>query len=579
MALRLQKISIHQGSQAAPEARNGVKKLYASIFMGCLLIYSLQILPLSAQLAEETPLNSDFYKKRREALRELLPKASVAVFFASPQRNRSHDVNYLYHPDRNLFYLTGYKEPHSVLLIFKEKQKLFKEEEALDEILFTRTQSPRKALYDGPAMSPLEAVEQLGLAAARANTEFSEMDLGSLAKLEHVLIFPLPEDIRNTKESNDLYELISTFKKQIAYPSHYPPEVEQFYKYMHSRDFLDQPRISEQIKALMEKYPELIEEPRWKELQEALSRSAASEHSLKAVELLSPYVRRLNTYSLPQLMTTLREIKTSEEIELLRKAIRISCIAQNEVMRSIHPRMSEREVQGIHEFIYKKYGVAHTGYPSIVGSGHRGCVLHYIENSAPLRSDRLILMDLGAEYHGYTADVTRTIPINGQFNKEQRLLYEIVLKAQEKTLAICRPGTSFSQINQTALAAVAEGLEQLGLISDPQEAHQYLPHGVTHHIGLDVHDMGHYDTLAAQMVITIEPGIYVPENSPCEKKWWGLAIRIEDDILITENGYELLSSYSPRRIEDIEALMRLPKRFFFNYQLPSLDTLPSLSDP
>jgi Xaa-Pro aminopeptidase len=258
-------------------------------------------------------------------------------------------------------------------------------------------------------------------------------------------------------------------------------------------------------------------------------------------------------------MSDLREIKTPEELKLLRKAIRVSCQAQVEAMKAIKPGMPEMEVQGIQEYVFKRYQAEDVGYPSIVGSGQNGCVLHYEENYKPSISGKdLILMDLGAEYRGYSADITRTVPVSGTFSPEQKLIYELVLRAQEEAMRICKPGTTFENLNRVTHQIVNQGLADLGIIKNADERHSYYPHGCSHHIGLDVHDRGSYGALKENMVITIEPGIYIPENSPCEKKWWGIAVRIEDDFLILREGYELLSSAAPRAVKDIEDLMKLP---------------------
>jgi Xaa-Pro aminopeptidase len=179
-------------------------------------------------------------------------------------------------------------------------------------------------------------------------------------------------------------------------------------------------------------------------------------------------------------------------------------------------------------------------------------------------------MDLGAEYRGYTADITRTIPANGKFSREQKLIYDLVLKAQEAAMKICKPGTNFAQLTQVTKQVINKGLKELGIIKNESDQHLYYPHGCCHHIGLDVHDRGSYDVLEENMVITIEPGIYIPENADCEKRWWGIAVRIEDDFLITRNGYEHLSISAPRKAEDIEATMQLPSPLD-DFQLPELD--------
>ena len=278
----------------------------------------------------------------------------------------------------------------------------------------------------------------------------------------------------------------------------------------------------------------------------------------------------LNSSKLEEIMNTLREIKTKEELVLLRKAVEISAVGQLEVMKAMHPNMSEMEIQGVHEFVYKKYGAEYEGYPSIVGGGNNGCILHYIENNKPKVGNDLVLMDLGAEYHGYTADVTRTIPANGKFSKEQKQIYDIVYNAQEAGIKASVVGATFQSPGQAANEVVAKGLMELGIIDSPEEARKYFPHGTSHYLGLDVHDKGTYQPFKENTVITVEPGIYIPEGSDCDKKWWGIAVRIEDDILITEDGPVNLSGMAPRTTEAIEAVMKQPSPLD-NFKLPQLD--------
>jgi Xaa-Pro aminopeptidase len=206
-----------------------------------------------------------------------------------------------------------------------------------------------------------------------------------------------------------------------------------------------------------------------------------------------------------------------------------------------------------------------------VGAGNNGCILHYEENYKPsISSKDMVLMDVGAEYHGYTADITRTIPVSGQFSPEQKQIYELVLGAQEEAMKICKPGTSFQDLNVVTHAFVNKGLKALGILKDQNEKNRYYPHGCSHHIGLDVHDRGTRETLEENMAITIEPGIYIPENSNCDKKWWGIAVRIEDDYLITKDGYELLSKLGPRTVKEVEETMKLPSALD-DMVLPELD--------
>jgi len=247
--------------------------------------------------------------------------------------------------------------------------------------------------------------------------------------------------------------------------------------------------------------------------------------------------KKIDTKMLSAFMTTLREVKTPDELKLLKKAVEISAVGQIEIMKAMHPNMSEAEVQGVHEFVYKKYGAEYEGYPSIVGAGGNGCILHYVENNKMNVGDgALVLMDLGAEYRGYTADVTRTIPANGKFTVEQKLIYDLVYEAQEAGIAAYKIGNGVYEPNKIAIKIINEGLAKLGIIESAKTRHRYFPHGTSHHIGLDVHDPGNYGKFEENMVVTMEPGIYIPEGSDCDEKWWGIGVRIEDDILITKNG-------------------------------------------
>jgi len=477
-----------------------------------LLISSLSLLAQDADLPNDF-LSKDFHKDRREKLRTSIPKNSVAVFFANPVRNRARDVDYAYHQDPDFYYLSGYKEPDAVLFIFKDKQ-VAANGKMYDEILFVQPRNAQREMWTGRRLGEQGTKEVLGFDQSFNNTEFKRYNV-DFSKFDKILFFDFQNDVRNDpKDSSDLYDLIAQFKVKVNYPE-----------------------------------------------KSGVSLS------------VEPSKNNLDIKSLSGVMDNLRGVKTKEEIELVRKAVAISCMGQVEVMKALKPGMSEREIQGIHEFVFKKYQAEDLGYPSIVGAGHNGCILHYVDNYKPnVSSKELILMDLGAEFHGYTADITRTIPISGKFSPEQKLIYELVLKAQEEAMKICKPGTPRQALTDTCRAVINRGLIQLG-IAKPKEKHNYFPHGVCHHIGLDVHDRGNA-ILEENNTVVIEPGIYIPDNAPCDKKWWGIAVRIEDDFLITKDGYEHLSKMGPRTVKDIEDMMKQPS-IFENYVLPDLDKQPS----
>ncbi|MCC5935706.1 MAG: aminopeptidase P N-terminal domain-containing protein [Lunatimonas sp.] len=259
--------------------------------------------------------------------------------------------------------------------------------------------------------------------------------------------------------------------------------------------------------------------------------------------------------ALNQIMAKLRAVKTAEELVILEKAILISGKGHIESFKSIKPGVSERAVQGVHEFVHKAMGAEDIGYGSIVGSGNNTTILHYVENSVEDLTDGLILMDVGAEYKGYSGDITRTVPVKGVFSPEEKAIYEIVLEALEAGIAACTVGAEYKEIDQAARNVIDAGLVKLGLVK-PGEKHPYFPHGTGHHLGLDVHDRGGRGILEPGMVLTVEPGIYIPEGSDVDPKWWRIGVRIEDNILITADGNRNLSAFVPKTVEDIERTMK-----------------------
>lgn len=259
--------------------------------------------------------------------------------------------------------------------------------------------------------------------------------------------------------------------------------------------------------------------------------------------------------ALNQIMSKLRVVKTPEELVILGKAIVISGKGHIESFKSIKPGVSERAVQGVHEFVHKAMGAEDVGYGSIVGSGNNSTILHYVENDVVNLTDGLLLMDIGAEYRGYSGDITRTVPVKGVFSPEEKAIYEIVLESLEAGIAACKAGADYRAVDYASRKIIDEGLVKLGLVK-PGERHPYFPHGVGHHLGLDVHDRGGRVIFEPGMVLTVEPGIYIPEGSNVDPKWWKIGVRIEDNILITADGHKNLSAFVPKTVEDIERIMK-----------------------
>ena len=257
----------------------------------------------------------------------------------------------------------------------------------------------------------------------------------------------------------------------------------------------------------------------------------------------------------------LREIKTDEELNLLKKAIAITCEAQREIMRALNPSMTEYQAEAVVEYIFKSNGAEYPGFPSILGSGENSCILHYTASRRPMNKNDLLVCDIGAEYHGYTADVTRTLPANGKYSYEQETIYKVVLEAQQAGIDVCKKGKNFWDPNIAATTVLSQRMKELGIIKNSSELRRYFMHGTSHYLGLDVHDVGRYGKLEPGQVITVEPGIYIPQGSPCDQKWWNIGVRIEDDILITNGKPVNLSGCVPREVEDIETLMLEKSRF------------------
>jgi Xaa-Pro aminopeptidase len=265
---------------------------------------------------------------------------------------------------------------------------------------------------------------------------------------------------------------------------------------------------------------------------------------------------KLEILSLKPELAEMRSIKQDEELKLIRKAIAVSNEAHNQIIGSAKPGWYEYQMQALGEYIFTKNGCEYTGYPSIVGSGNNSTILHYESNRRQTDSGDFIEMDMGAEYHGYTADITRSFPINGKFSPEQLAIYNLVLEAQDSGIAHAKAGEDFKAPHRAAVSVITEGLLKLGIISKADDFKKYFMHGTSHFLGLDVHDAGNYlEPLKERQIITVEPGIYIAEGSPCDKKWWKIGCRIEDDILITLLGPEILSKDTPRKANDIEKLI------------------------
>jgi Xaa-Pro aminopeptidase len=300
------------------------------------------------------------------------------------------------------------------------------------------------------------------------------------------------------------------------------------------------------------------------------------EHCLRAIIVDQRFSKRNANAFLKSFMNSdsllheMRLYKSPEECALMRKAATITAQAHIRGMRACRPGMKEYQLAAEIVYEFQRNGCVSEAYPSIVGGGHNGCVLHYHENHSVLNDGDLVLVDAGAEYEDYAADVTRTYPVNGVFSREQQAIYEIVLAAQAAAIVAAVPGKQWDDLQNPAIRTVVQGLLDLKLLQGDCDAlieskaykHFYM-HSIGHWLGMEVHDVGRYYQCTAPrlfapgMVLTVEPGIYIaPNNLQVDERWRGIGIRIEDDILVTEQGPDILTIDAPKSVEAIQQLMK-----------------------
>jgi Xaa-Pro aminopeptidase len=295
-------------------------------------------------------------------------------------------------------------------------------------------------------------------------------------------------------------------------------------------------------------------------------------------------VRRLKTAYPPHtivdptiILGEMRLHKNDEEVSMMQRAADIAAEAHVLAMKKVKPGMNEFQVESLIESYMREKGANGVAYNSIVGGGDNATILHYVENNMPLNDGDLILIDAGAEYQGYASDITRTFPVNGKYSKAQREVYDVVLDVQEQCVEYTKTGNTVKKRQELSIELLTEGMKKLGLLKGKtkdlikkKEYMKYYMHGVGHYLGLDVHDAGRYFTdqtaknskpFAPGMVLTVEPGLYIPpDDKSAPSKYRGIGIRIEDDVLVTENGNLNLTTKVPKDPDEIEALMAKSKR-------------------
>ncbi|MBL4937661.1 aminopeptidase P family protein [Clostridium sp. YIM B02515] len=265
-------------------------------------------------------------------------------------------------------------------------------------------------------------------------------------------------------------------------------------------------------------------------------------------KLITEKYPELKVKNIYQDICSLRLIKTDEEIAEIKKAIEITNEGIKSLMKNAKPGMMEYQIEANFDYVLKCSGVTDYAFKTIAASGINGTVLHYSQNNSKTQDGDLILFDLGAQWNYYNADISRTFPLNGKFTERQKEIYNIVLKAMSDTMAVIKPGVPYTKLNETTRASLAESLKKIGLIKEDAELSKYYYHNVTHYLGLDTHDVGSRELeLKPGMVLTVEPGLYIEEEK--------IGIRIENDVVVTNDGCEDLAKDIIKSVEDIEAFM------------------------
>jgi Xaa-Pro aminopeptidase len=409
----------------------------------------------------------------------------VLVLFSTPTATRNNDVEHEYRQSSDFFYLTGFDEPDSVLVLSSvaDKDKF---------VLFVRPKDPERETWEGRRAGVEGALKDFGADAAypisELPTRLPELLLGATE---------LHYDIGRHREQDDvLLKALEGARRRGRRGAVYPTRMVDLEVVLHEQ----------------------------------------------------------------------RLFKSDEEIEIMRRAARISAEAHVAAMHSAAPGVNECEIDALFRGIFRKNGCERPAYEPIVGSGANATILHYRRNNRVMQDGELLLIDAGCELEYYASDVTRTFPVNGRFSPEQRAIYEIVLRAQERAIDTARAGATLDDVHVASAEVIASGLLELGLLEGPleqalseQRYKTYYMHKCSHWLGMDVHDVGAYyrdgkgRPLEPGMVLTVEPGIYVSEHAtgPAEK-YRGIGVRIEDDVLVTATGNEVLTARIPRTVDDVE---------------------------
>ncbi|MGB0937862.1 MAG: aminopeptidase P N-terminal domain-containing protein [Colwellia sp.] len=451
------------------------------------------------------------FKQRRANFAKAMPANSIAVIPAAKEVTRSNDTEYAFCQQKNFLYLTNFNEPDALLVIIKHTEipteKKATKDSDFQSILFSLPKDPLHEVWHGRRVGQIKAKSDYGFNKCYTLDEACSIIPELLSGKDHVL-FPFNNDKSCESEAGESFS-------------------EKIFSYL------------------------------------AQVRKTIRQGGVVPTSLLDSN----------SILNELRLHKTEAEILHMKQVNLISGLAHQRAMKETSPGKFEYQIEAelLHEF--NRHGARHAAYASIVAGGDNGNILHYTANDMRLNDGDLLLIDAGGELDGYAADITRTFPVNGKFNDEQSAIYALVLNAQNAVIEAIKPNVTFAHLTILCNNILTKGLRELGILKgdlatllEENAVKKYFIHGLGHWLGLDVHDVGDYQIENKQqnrpfkpgMVLTIEPGLYIPsipDANDIEDKWRGIAIRIEDNILVTPTGHENLTVNTPKTIDEIELLM------------------------
>jgi len=437
------------------------------------------------------------YQQRRQQLIAQLDTASITIIASANISYRNNDTEWLFRQDSDFYYLTGFLEANSLLLLIKDATDVSK------FILFCQQKTVEQEIWHGSILGPQGAISKLGADEAYNNTEANSL---------------IPKLLFNIKT---------------------------IYYHLGRSQALDNNIIN------------------WLNIARNTARTK-TRSTTTTIKYLPDNIKDIST-----IIHEMRLLKSKLEIDKLKTAANISATGHLELMRNCQAGLMEYHLDAMFLAHCKKHGCQAMAYSPIVASGNNACTLHYVANNSKLQAGDLILIDAGGEYQYYASDITRTFPVTGRFSEPQRAIYQLVLDAQLAAIQQVKPGVTFNKLQETILHILVTGLVKLKLLTgkvtdliNTQAYKKFYMHNSGHWLGLDVHDVGDYKTLGnwrtlqPGMVLTIEPGLYIAANaSDVAAKWRGIGVRIEDDVLVTQQGHEVLSHLAPKTIDEIEHVM------------------------